>query len=116
RTAERYEEINAALGEEARRDPNLRGFATTLTAAANLGKDLLVAHAGDSRVYLCRRGQLSRLTRDHTLAQARADAGLLPQERVATHRLRHILLKVIGGQDREVEPDVQMYALEDGDG
>ena len=42
---------------------------TTLTLAYSLNDELFVAHVGDSRCYLCRRGILHRLTRDHTVVQ-----------------------------------------------
>src|SRR6516164_3115143 len=38
RTTERHEQVNAALTEQARTDPDLRGFATTLTLARSLGR------------------------------------------------------------------------------
>ncbi|HKA01016.1 MAG TPA: protein phosphatase 2C domain-containing protein [Candidatus Solibacter sp.] len=115
RTTERYEQVNAALTEQARADPDLRGFATTLTLAGSLGRQLLVANVGDSRAYLLRNGQLRLLTRDHTMAQALAQAGLIPPEQLATHRMRHVLLKALGDPTRQVEPDVHEHTLEEGD-
>jgi serine/threonine protein phosphatase PrpC len=115
RTTERYEQVNAALTEQVRNDPDLRGFATTLTMAASLGRRLLIAHVGDSRAYLVRDGQLRLLTRDHTMAQAMAQAGLIGSEQVATHRMRHVLLKALGDPDHRIEPDVHEHTLDDGD-
>jgi serine/threonine protein phosphatase PrpC len=115
RTTERYEQVNVALTEQARADPDLRGFATTLTLVGSLGRQLLVANVGDSRAYLLRNGQLRLLTRDHTMAQALAQAGLIPPEQLATHRMRHVLLKALGDPTRQVEPDVHEHTLEDGD-
>jgi protein phosphatase len=115
RTTERYEQVNAALTERARTDPDLRGFATTLTLVGSLGRKLLVAHVGDSRAYLSRNGQLRLLTRDHTMAQALSSAGLIHPEQLATHRMRHVLLKAIGDPKRPVEPDVHEHTLDDGD-
>jgi PPM family protein phosphatase len=115
RTTERYEQVNAALTEQARTDPDLRGFATTLTMVGSLGRKLLVAHVGDSRAYQMRNGQLRLLTRDHTMAQALSNAGLIRPEQLATHRMRHVLLKALGDPNRQVEPDVHEHTLEDGD-
>jgi protein phosphatase len=115
RVTERYEQVNAALTEQARNDPDLRGFATTLTMGASLGRQLVVAHVGDSRAYLLRDGRLRLLTRDHTMAQAMAKAGLIHPEEVATHRMRHVLLKALGDPDRKVEPDVHEHTLDDDD-
>jgi protein phosphatase len=44
-------------------------MATTLTAAYVARGAAFVAHAGDSRAYLFRDGRITRLTRDHTLAE-----------------------------------------------
>ena len=47
---------------------------TTLTVVWLVGERVYWSHVGDSRLYLWRRGQLSRLTRDHTRAEfARRD-------------------------------------------
>jgi serine/threonine protein phosphatase PrpC len=111
----RYSEVNAALIEQARKDQALRGYATTLTVAWNLGADLFVAHLGDSRAYLLRQGTLCRLTRDHTLAQQMADEGQIAPSELATHRFRHALLRAMGDTLGKAEPDVDRYRLEQGD-
>jgi protein phosphatase len=86
RAARRFRAVGEALALRARADPNLFGMATTLTLAASLGDELIVAHVGDSRAYLFRQGRLLRLTRDHTLAQALADCGAIRPEEAATRR------------------------------
>jgi protein phosphatase len=88
---------------------------TTMTMACSLGVDLLLAHVGDSHCYLSRRGVLCQLTRDHTLAQTFADYGRIPQETVATHKLRHVLTQALGAGTGELRPDVELSNLEDGD-
>jgi protein phosphatase len=115
RAAERVGQVNRALAAEAEGDPGLRGFGTTLTLAWSVGKDLFVAHLGDSRAYLLRQGTLHQLTRDHSLAQELADRGLLSQQAVATHRLRHVLTRSLGDHGKDFRPDVQQLVLEDGD-
>jgi protein phosphatase len=115
RAAERYRQVNRALTEQAAVAPQLRGFGTTMTLAASVGADLFVAHLGDSRAYLFRRGTLYRLTRDHTMAQRLADAGIISQEKAATHRLRHVLTAYLGDNAEDVQPDVQRVRLDDGD-
>jgi serine/threonine protein phosphatase PrpC len=115
RVMERYSQISSVMAERAQADPTLEGFGTTMTVAMSLGKDLLVAHVGDSRAYLLREHRLHQLTRDHTLVQDLADKGALSPQDVATHRLRHVLTKALGAQGGPVEPDVQELVLEDGD-
>lgn len=53
--------------------PALGGMGTTIVAAVERHGLLSVAWAGDSRLYLFRRGQLRRLTRDDSWAEAVAD-------------------------------------------
>ena len=68
RAKERWGKINTALTDHAEADPSVKGLGTTLTLAWSLGKNLVVAHVGDSRAYLYRRQRLHRLTHDHTFA------------------------------------------------
>jgi protein phosphatase len=115
RMADRYRSVDAALKEEARADPNLAGMGTTMTVVTSLGDELFLCHVGDSRAYLCRGDQLHRLTRDHTSAQAMADAGLITQEEVGTHRMRHVLTRALGGGAEHAEADIERIGLTDGD-
>ena len=43
------------------------GMGTTCTAAYVGDDEVVIAHVGDSRAYLLRDGELTRLTRDHSL-------------------------------------------------
>lgn len=115
RAAERYELINKALGKEARAVPALAGFATTLTGAWSLGRDLFLAHVGDSRAYLLSRGSLMQLTRDHTLVEAMVRQKQLDRREAATHSLRHVLTQCLGDHKGEVQPDVAWLELHDND-
>ncbi|MGB1557771.1 MAG: PP2C family protein-serine/threonine phosphatase [Oceanococcaceae bacterium] len=59
------------------------------------------AWVGDSRLYLCRDGQLSQLTRDHTLANDLIANGLLSEDEAETHPMRHRLTRALGGGSQE---------------
>jgi PPM family protein phosphatase len=115
RAVGRFRSVHEAVVERARHDPGLVGMGTTLTMALSLGTDLLIAHVGDSPAYLSRRGELHKLTRDHTLAQALADHGRIPARDVASHRYRHVLTQAIGIRGAGGEPDVRRLQLTDGD-
>ena len=101
RAVARYRVVHEALQERARLDPRLRGMGTTMTAAYSLGRDLFVAQVGDSRAYRFRDGTLQLLTRDQTQAQMLADEGVIRQQDVARHRLRHVLTSALGGSQRQ---------------
>jgi protein phosphatase len=115
RAAERYEQVNQTLEEEAKSDPGLSGFGTTMTMACSLGRDLLVAHLGDSRAYLLSQGRLRQLTRDHTLVQDLIDQRIIDRKEAATHRLRHMLTQSLGDHGRRIYPEVTQIVLEDND-
>ncbi len=88
---------------------------TTLTMAYSVGCDLFVVHAGDSRAYLFRRGELIQLTSDHTLVQALVDGGTLTPEAAKRHKGRNIVTNVVGGPREGVHAEIHKLAVEDGD-
>jgi serine/threonine protein phosphatase PrpC len=108
-------QANACVLAEAAERPELRGMGTTLTLAYTLNDELFVAHVGDSRCYLCRRGFLYRLTRDHTLVEEMVHRGLLSPEEAAQHRWHHVITNAVGGDAAEVKVEVHKVHLEDGD-
>ena len=110
-----YNAIHSELVRQGAIDPSIAGMGTTLTVAYSFCSDLFVAHAGDSRAYLVREGQLRQLTRDHTVAQKLADDGDIPQEEVAKHRFRHVLTNVLGGHSRPLVTEIQQFQLADRD-
>ena len=100
---------------EGRREPELKGMGSTVTAVRNLGRMLQIAHVGDSRAYLLRAGKLTRLTRDHTYVQMLVDSGRLTREAAAKSTSRHMLVNAVGGVNDSVRVDVEHMPLENGD-
>jgi protein phosphatase len=95
-------------------DDALRGMATT-AAAVLIGKGVpVVAHVGDSRVYLKRDGQLRSITQDHSWVGEQVRAGLLSESDARRHPWRNVVTRAIaGGDDPEVE--VSEMPLQRGD-
>jgi protein phosphatase len=111
----RFQGIKEVLAEQVQLDPSLAGMGTTMTMACSIGTDLLIAHVGDSRAYLFRKGQLQRLTRDQTMAQFLADTGLIKPEQVANHPMRHVLTGALGTTGGPSDVDLSGQRLADGD-
>jgi protein phosphatase len=107
-------QANARILAEGARRPELSGMGTTLTLAYSQNDVLYVAHVGDSRCYLCRRGILCRLTRDHTLVEEMVRAGALKADEVADHRWRHVITNAVGDAG-PVKVEVHKIQLESGD-
>jgi protein phosphatase len=110
-----FDLIDQSLIDQGWLQPRAAGMATTLTGAYSVGTEVFIAHAGDSRAYHFRDGQLRRLTHDHTLAQELADFGAIGPDQVATHRLRNTLTNYLGGPREGVHPDVIHVHLAHGD-
>ncbi|MEX0665539.1 MAG: Stp1/IreP family PP2C-type Ser/Thr phosphatase [Acidimicrobiia bacterium] len=88
---------NDAVIARADATPELRGMGTTLTAGV-LGDDdtLLVGHVGDSRAYLVRDGELSRITTDHSLVEELIAAGELTEEEAERDPRRSMITRALG--------------------
>src|SRR4029453_17025358 len=90
-------QADARILEAAVDHPELSGMGTTVTMAFQLGVQLCIVHAGDSRAYMHRDGKLLQLTDDHTLVAEMVRDGSLRQDEVAGHRLSHVITNVVGG-------------------
>ena len=110
-----FREIDRRITRKSESDRRLFGMGTTMTLAYSVGIHLFIIHVGDSRAYLFRKGQLQQLTRDHTVAQALADAGEIKQQDVRKHLRRNTLTNYLGGHSGKVKADVRWLKLEDGD-
>jgi protein phosphatase len=108
-------DIDMAITQKSEGDRKFFGMGTTLTAAYSIGVDLFIIHLGDSRAYLFRNGVVSQLTKDHTVAQAMADAGYIAQKEVRRHNKRNVLTNFLGGHHGKVKADVRWLRLADGD-
>jgi protein phosphatase len=115
RVRDHVKAIDEAITRKSEDDHRLFGMGTTLTVAYSAGVDLFIIHLGDSRAYLFRKGHLQLLTKDHTVAQAMADAGYIAPEEVRHHRKRHVLTNFLGGHSGKVKGDVRWLRLADGD-
>ncbi len=98
----------------AHEDPELSGTGTTVVAFLVDGLRIAIAHIGDSRAYLLRGGELTRLTRDHTLVQALVDEGHISAEEAATHPRRSWLVRTLQDSSSP-EPDLFVHEAADGD-
>ena len=56
--------------------------------------------AGDSRIYLLRRGRFRRITTDHSLVQSLIDAGEITPEEARRHPQAHVVTRAIGASSK----------------
>jgi protein phosphatase len=96
---------DVALRDAIDQDPHLAGMGTTLTAILGAGNGVGLAQLGDSRAYLLRGGEMTQISRDHTLVQSLVDEGQITAEEAAVHPRRSWILRALDGRG-EAEPDL----------
>src|SRR5829696_4646187 len=109
------QEADARIAEEASEHPELKGMGTTVTMAFQLGAQLCLVHAGDSRAYAFREGGLHQLTQDHTVVSELVRAGTLREDQVAAHPFRHVITNVVGGPNVGVKVQARAFEMQAGD-
>lgn len=99
---------------QAKSRAEFKGMATTGLAMVAVERGVFLAHVGDSRAYLLRKGHAYRLTEDHTIVNELIDEGVISEKEAERHPMRNALSRSIGGKPR-VEPDIVFVASEPGD-
>lgn len=104
--------------------PELRGMGTTCTAAAIVQDALYYVHVGDTRLYLIRDGQITRVTRDHSYVGRLVESGMISPEEAENHPQRNILTAALGtnpdlimdspGQPEPLRPEDVLLICSDG--
>ncbi|HWF73309.1 MAG TPA: Stp1/IreP family PP2C-type Ser/Thr phosphatase [Solirubrobacteraceae bacterium] len=107
-------DANRRIYELSQSESERAGMGTTLTAAYLGESDLSIAHVGDSRAYLFRDGELTRLTQDHSLMAELIRRGKLTEEEAADHPQRSIITRALGPEP-EVTVDTWTYPVRAGD-
>jgi protein phosphatase len=110
-----YERAARAVDRHSESMPALMGMGTSLTAAFSAGDQLFYAHVGSSRAYMFRQGELTQLTRDHTLDQRVYESGGPVPVPQGSQGLRELLTEVVGGGRGLPDVDVERFGLYDQD-
>ena len=78
---------------------------TTCTAAVVLPDEIHIAHAGDSRAYLLRKGAMVQLTEDHSVVGDMVRKGMLSKDEAVRHPHRNVITKAVGLRGK-IEVDI----------
>jgi PPM family protein phosphatase len=105
---------NTRVLEAMRKDARLRGMGTTVVACMADNNLMSFAHVGDSRAYLIRGKQLSRITNDHSWVFEQVQAGMLTEAEAEKHPLRNVITRALGGA-LQVVPDASEIESQPGD-
>ena len=104
------EVANERIRDEGASNPSRRGMGTTLTTVWLYGDVAQIAHVGDSRAYLFRRGNLTQVTKDQSLLQKLLEDKVISREEAKNMPVGNIILQALGGEeDLDVAlPSVQL--------
>ncbi len=105
---------SSAIFEAAWVKPELRGMGTTLTAVLVHGGRAHLVHAGDSRCYMFRDGQLRQLSDDHSWIAEQLRSGAISEAEAKSSKFRHVITKSIGFE-RDTDADVKTVPVSAGD-
>ncbi|WEG08989.1 protein phosphatase 2C domain-containing protein [Microbacterium horticulturae] len=89
--------------------PELAGLGTTVCAIIMVDEYAVIAHIGDSRIYLYRDDALTQITTDHTFVQRLVDSGRITPEEARYHPRRSVLMRVLS--DMEADPEIDTFVM-----
>jgi protein phosphatase len=104
------EAASARIKEAAQIEPAYGRMGTTATLGAIVNRSLVCAQVGDSRAYVLRRGVLTQITRDQTLAELLRRSGSEADEVVGSN----VILQAVGSSVR-LDVAITHTPLEDDD-
>jgi len=105
---------NRRIGTAMDGNESLRGMATTAAAVLFGSEQPVIAHVGDSRVYLWRGGELRQITDDHSWVSEQMRAGVLTEADARQHPWRNVVTRALAGGD-DPEVDVRAFDVHAGD-
>jgi serine/threonine protein phosphatase PrpC len=104
---------NKQIWEKAQVQPELAGMACVLTVAVLDGAQATIGHVGDSRLYLLGRGEIRKVTRDHSPVGMREDAGEISEAEAMSHPRRNEIFRDVGSAPHEPDEEgfIDIYHL-----
>jgi protein phosphatase len=100
---------NANIYEKANQYLDLSGMGTTIVAAVPL-EDLaqvVLAHVGDSRIYIQHDDHFNQVTKDHSFVQELVDMEMITKEEAHVHPQKNVVTRAVG-IGAEVAPDIDV--------
>lgn len=105
---------NLDIIDGAEKNSELEGMGTTAVVVVKTQTVCVAANVGDSRCYRIHNGEVTQLTKDHSLVQEMVDAGLITAEESVHHPRKNIITRALGISD-DVDVDFFDTEFEPGD-
>lgn len=109
--------VNAAnirVFDKSRESKELNGMGTTIVATLIIGNVAYFIHAGDSRAYSFSNGELSQITRDHSIVQSMIENGKLTPEEALFHPRKNVITRALGVEE-SISPEFNVFDLKADD-
>ncbi len=82
-----------------RTNPEWNGMACVMTVAVAENGRAIIGHVGDSRLYQIRRGEIRKITHDHSPVGEREDNGQISEADAMRHPRRNEVFRDVGSQE-----------------
>ncbi len=86
---------------------------TTVVAAVFMGDKVVVAHAGDSRMYMCEKNSILQWTTDHSLVMELVRQKIITPEEMGNHPYSNVILSSIGPA-AQVKLEINIHPCKQG--
>ncbi len=103
---------NLLIYDMSLKDEDLSGMGTTAVIAFVRDEIAVIAHVGDSRVYLVD-DKLNQLTRDHSVVQSLVESGKISPEAAKVHPRKNVITRAIGAEENIIA-DTDQIAFTNG--
>src|SRR2546425_5035349 len=108
-------QANKAILSYGEEQSSARGLGCTVTTALVQDDHAYIGNIGDSRTYLFRGGELTPLTKDHSLVARLVEAKQIEPDDIYSHPQRNLIYRSLGAGHKNVEVDVFHETLHPGD-
>jgi serine/threonine protein phosphatase PrpC len=108
------DQANAEVYHKSMQSPEFLGMGTTIVIGILTKNRLSIAHIGDSRAYLIHKGQITRITEDHSLVNELLKSGQISHEEAIVHPRRNVITRALG-TDMKIEADISHTEWYPGD-
>lgn len=107
-----FAEAHLELTKASRKNAELRNMGTTIIGLNVHQGRFYRYHAGDSRLYRFRDGELIQISKDHSLVQMLVDSGKLSQDDAGNFSRRHEITNSVGA-GAECKPEIELMKKDD---
>lgn len=103
---------NLEVFEASNSDSELNGMGTTVVIALIQNGKAIIAHVGDSRIYLLD-NDIKQLTKDHSVVQSLIESGKISADEAKSHPRKNVITRALGAEENVIV-DTAELSVSDG--